>query len=342
MTDEQRPPLGAVTYPAPPVPLDCELRDFKFMPVDVQRLRSSEQNSDVTPQANWAAMLLWSASWHELPAGSIPDNDQWIAKACGYVSLGTIDPRWGDVREGALRKFVKCSDGRLYHPIVCEKALEAWAAKLLQRWKSECARIKKHNERHKTHHPKPTYEQWIAAGRPIGQPLSVPGDKAGDNDVRPESVPGDKHSKGQRQGQGSKKNPKGSSGGAGAPATGKPVPTKRCPPEFEVTAALVLWADEKCPGLNIQRETERLRNHQFRDAHSDWPATWRNWMMTAYDDVLRVTGKAHGSYIGKPSGATAYQQRMVERAKSLTGGLTAKPKPNSERQDDETPTHRIS
>jgi hypothetical protein len=32
---------------------------------------------------------------------------------------------WSEVRDEALRGFVECSDGRLYHPVVAEKALEA-------------------------------------------------------------------------------------------------------------------------------------------------------------------------------------------------------------------------
>src|SRR6185312_2546453 len=40
---------------------------------------------------------------------------------------------WQDVRKGALRNWVKCSDGRLYHPTVAVKALEAWISKVWQR-----------------------------------------------------------------------------------------------------------------------------------------------------------------------------------------------------------------
>ncbi|QHJ01642.1 hypothetical protein GT347_20180 [Xylophilus rhododendri] len=40
-----------------------------------------------------------------------------------------MDKAWKDVRSGALRGWVLCSDGRLYHPVVSEKALIAWAKK---------------------------------------------------------------------------------------------------------------------------------------------------------------------------------------------------------------------
>ena len=190
------------TLPPPLVPAEVVLRDFAFMPLDVQRLRDSDLASDETPEACWAAVLLWCAAWHQIPAGSIPATDSWQAKQCGYVSQGRIAPAWKKVRPGALRGWVACSDGRLYHPVVAEKANEAWRQKLAQRWRSECARIKKHNQRHKLDLPMPEFEAWLSAGCPQGQPLFVPGDTAsmspGTDPPRPQSVPRETPSK--RQG----------------------------------------------------------------------------------------------------------------------------------------------
>lgn len=184
--------------PTPPIPADCDLQDFAFMPLDVARLRDSDLASDESPEACWAAVLLWAASWHQVPAASIPDNENWIAKQAGYAQRGKIAREWASVRNGALRGWVKCSDGRLYHPVVAEKAKEAWSAKCEQRWRTECGRIKKHNQRHGTKIPTLDYESWTNAGRPQGQPLHVPGDivgNSGDNG-------GDNASKRQGEGQG--------------------------------------------------------------------------------------------------------------------------------------------
>jgi len=203
--------------PAPLTPTDCDLRDFAFMPLDVARLRDSDLAALEAPEACWAAVLLWSAAWHQVPAGSVPDDDKWLAKHTGY---GRIVKEWTRIREGALRGWVKCSDGRLYHPVVAEKALEAWQAKLEQRWRSECARIKKHNQRHGTNIIPMQFDDWLSSGRPSGQPLYVPMD----NPPSPESVPRDNASKrkgeGQGQGQGDSYSvPDGT--GAGAPPAEK-------------------------------------------------------------------------------------------------------------------------
>ena len=192
--------------PAPLTSAECNLQDFAFMPLDVGRLRDSDLASNETPEACWAAVLLWSASWHQVPAGSIPDDDKWMSQQTGY---GRIVKEWLKVRAGALRGFVKCSDGRLYHPVVAEKAREAWQAKLEQRYRTECARVKKHNDRHGTRAVVPAFSEWVSLGCPTGNVLPVPVAGGGCPDVVPRDksdcpliVPRETASKGQGQGQG--------------------------------------------------------------------------------------------------------------------------------------------
>lgn len=245
------------TLPAPLTHAQCDLQDFPFMPLDVARLRDSELASNETPEACWAAVLLWSASWHQVPAGSIPNDDLWIAKQAGYQLRGKIDKAWSRVRAGALRGWVECSDGRLYHPVVAEKAREAWQAKLEQRWRTECARIKKHNDRHEgANVPRPSFDAWMAAGCPQGQPLYVPGDTAPNPQGQGATVPMETHSKGQGEGQGQGQGQGDSS--SVADATGGPpppaAPPKKPPADPEkarlwrlVKTALV--EQETCPDV---------------------------------------------------------------------------------------------
>lgn len=200
--------------PTPLTPADCDLRDFAFMPLDVVRLRDSDLAVNADGDEFRCAVLLWCASWHQIPAASLPDDDKALAQYAGY---GRVVKEWLKVRAGALRGWVKCADGRLYHPVVAEKANEAWMAKLRQRLKTECSRIKKHNDRHGTSIPYPDFDAWLAAGCPVGQPLFVPRDNGDmslgtsphqDGDTPPEppghlhAVPSENHSKGQGEGQG--------------------------------------------------------------------------------------------------------------------------------------------
>jgi hypothetical protein len=110
--------------PLPLVPEGCNLSDFAFMPLDVRRLLSSETWILGTGDERAAAMCLWLESWHQVPAASLPDDDRMLAHLAKCS-------RWSKVREHALRGWVKCADGRLYHKVVAEKALEAWIEKLI-------------------------------------------------------------------------------------------------------------------------------------------------------------------------------------------------------------------
>jgi len=110
----------------PLMPATVDLRDFQFMPIDVRRLLTSETWMLGDGEERAAAMTLWLESWHQVPAGSLPNNDRMLAHLAQC-------PRWSKVKRHALRGWVECADGRLYHPVVCEKALEAWLSKLSER-----------------------------------------------------------------------------------------------------------------------------------------------------------------------------------------------------------------
>ncbi|MCG7348942.1 hypothetical protein [Sphingomonas sp. ACRSK] len=100
------------------------------MMIDITRLRASDFDA-VTSDGAWrAGVNLWLTSWHSVPAGSMPDTDSVLAKGAG---LGRDLVTWAEVKTEALRGWVRCSDGRLYHPTVCEIALESWIEKLHQR-----------------------------------------------------------------------------------------------------------------------------------------------------------------------------------------------------------------
>ena len=148
------------------------------MPLHVARLRDSDLAAEEKPEACWYAVLLWAASWHQLPAGSLPDNDAVLTKLIG---LGRDVRTFRKHKEAAMRGFVLCDDGRLYHPVVAEQAVAAWDSKLQQRWRTECARIKKANQRTGANDPAPTFEEFMAGRSPLPaspSPQNVPEDIA--------------------------------------------------------------------------------------------------------------------------------------------------------------------
>ena len=104
----------------PLTPPDCDLRDFSFMPLDVSRLRRSKAwlKAKRNPALGFYLINLWTASWHEKPAGSLENDDDMLA------DLAMCDlSKWKKLKGDVLYGWVLCSDGRYYHPTVCEKAL---------------------------------------------------------------------------------------------------------------------------------------------------------------------------------------------------------------------------
>jgi hypothetical protein len=103
----------------PPVPKDIDLRGFPYMPLHIVKLLNSDSWLRASGSEAKAMMTLWARSWHQVPAGSLPNDDQILRALAGV-------PDWDDVKKTSLRGFILCDDGRLYHPIICELALQAF------------------------------------------------------------------------------------------------------------------------------------------------------------------------------------------------------------------------
>ena len=72
-------------------------------------------------------------------------------------------------------------------------------------------------------------------------------------------------------------------------ATASPGPTvagksparrRRLPADYS-TEPWRVWARENTPRVDFDAEVAMLRDHEFRDAHSDWDAVIRNWLRRA-------------------------------------------------------------
>ena len=88
-----------------------------------------------------------------------------------------------------------------------------------------------------------------------------------------------------------------------APAAVAAKRSKRVPADFIATDDLKAWAAEKVPGVDIETQTEAMRDHEYRDAHSDWPAAWRKWMRTAFKSLPKQRSGA------PPNRQTAIEER---------------------------------
>lgn len=138
----------------PLVPVDLDLTSFEFMPVEWSRLLSSDTWMLCNDAEKVAAITLWGRSWTQVPAGSLPEDDRLLA------ALSGAGRSWKKVKPMALRGWVLASDGRYYHPVVCEKSLEAWLEKLAAQISSGAGNAKRWNTEFD---PQPIKDQMVEA-----------------------------------------------------------------------------------------------------------------------------------------------------------------------------------
>lgn len=173
------------------------------MPLDIGRFRDSNLVTHEEPEAVIAALMLWGAAWHQVPAASLPDDDRLLARYAGY---GRAIESWLKVRDGALRGFVLCQDGRLYHRVLAEKANSAWDSRLKREWSLAADRHRKAQrgvpENERTDFP--SFEDW-KAGRPAPEPAEkrqadLPLEQPQNSDGTPPRVRARAHTVGTRTG----------------------------------------------------------------------------------------------------------------------------------------------
>ena len=106
--------------PAPPVPLECDLRRYSWIPLPVALVRDSTWWLTASDAAQAAQLRLMVAAWHQIPAASLPDDDRLLAK------LGRISSKVIRCLTEIKQEWTLCTDGRLYHPELAEIALKSW------------------------------------------------------------------------------------------------------------------------------------------------------------------------------------------------------------------------
>ena len=322
-----------MSEPIPPlVPAEVDLRDFATMPLDVQMLRDSRFAGEVSGDAFRAGVMLWCAAWHQVPCGSLPDNDVELSRLAGY---GFAVPQWKRLKKQAMQGFVQCSDGRWYHEQVSARAMTAWQSRLEHYFERAKDRLRKLNGQRKDQGLPPlpplSFEQWnearIAAGIPMeradavaGIPPPAPPPAAGippENPLKGEGTEQRGSGEGEGKGEGTDCIPVvGAAAPAPAPAPAaaaaatpadKPERGTRLAKDWHLPKAWGEWALAKYPQWTadkVRDEALKFRNHWTAltgksATKLDWLATWQNWCMSDIahrDDPKPVNGamSAHG------------------------------------------------
>lgn len=130
--------------PEPLTPADCNLTDFAFIPLMIARLKASRQwlICKRRPELAFYILNLWTASWHEVPAASVEDDDDVLADK----AMCPPD-KWPTIRDDVMRGWILCANRRWYHPVIAERARDAWERKCSARDAREADRVRKAEKR---------------------------------------------------------------------------------------------------------------------------------------------------------------------------------------------------
>ncbi len=94
-------------------------------------------------------------------------------------------------------------------------------------------------------------------------------------------------------------------------------PAKRAPEDFQPDADMRRWAAENAPGVDVDAETAKFRDHTFATARTDWPATWRNWFRKAAE-----ASPPRPRAVPTASPMPAWKQQQLDRMAEFAGPLS--------------------
>ena len=114
--------------PGPPIRSDADVRSIADMPLAVETIFAFAK--EVSLEVLGAAVLLRCWAWHQVPAGSLPHDNEALA-----ATVGLRRDVWQRVRAQALYGFTVCSECVTLLPIG-NKASGAGAAEWIKRCRS--------------------------------------------------------------------------------------------------------------------------------------------------------------------------------------------------------------
>ncbi len=268
------------------------------MMIDIPRLFSSEFDATDDDSAWRFGVTLWLKSFHQVPAASLPTDEASLAKLCG---LGRDVKTWRKHSAAAMRGWVPCADGRLYHPVVAEVALEAWLDKLAQRLSSGAGNAARWGTEFD---PEPikadigNAARMLAALNPKSEALSkqqvakalkrserdsgseVPSGR-GEIPTGPPEIPSGSQGKGR---EGKKETEAKASLSPGKPASAKPKgksgPIPDDFPDLAAQARAEAMVADAGVQLDVAAHVRRFRAHALaQDRRAvDWNAAWVGWI----------------------------------------------------------------
>lgn len=108
----------------------------------------------------------------------------------------------------------------------------------------------------------------------------------------------------------------------------KPRPAKKAPPDLALSDELKAWAAENAPSVDAAAELEKLKDHTFATARTDWPATVRNWLRKAQEDAQAKAQRGRPAANGHDD-EPEWRRIQRERNEAFLGPAAAKRRPTT-------------
>lgn len=100
--------------PDPPYPEDIRAKGWMFE-LDITRARVSNTWVLAPAEIRPWLLMIWACSWERSPCGTLPCDDEVIAAIIGMpMAMFAVH------RDILMRGWYRCSDDRLYHPVISE------------------------------------------------------------------------------------------------------------------------------------------------------------------------------------------------------------------------------
>jgi uncharacterized phage protein (TIGR02220 family) len=106
-----------IDLPDPPYLPDTKDKGWRFE-IDLQQVQQSDTWALASAETRPWLLMLWVASWQQVPCGSLPSDDRVIAARIGMTSDAFMASK-----NVLMRGWWMASDRRLYHPTITERVI---------------------------------------------------------------------------------------------------------------------------------------------------------------------------------------------------------------------------
>src|SRR5207245_1401440 len=108
---------GASPLPAPPYAADTRAGSYGFR-IDNERIEQSITWKIAAAELRPWLLMLWREAWRQIPAGTLPDDEETIAAIIGMPAA-----HFAVHKKTLMRGWKRHADGRLYHETITAMVL---------------------------------------------------------------------------------------------------------------------------------------------------------------------------------------------------------------------------